>query len=135
MGCFYIESPAMRLLQQKAGVGDFEHLVIHSSIIRPAANEFIREYVRRLHGGAWDADPSLLADVLDETYGIMVYQEDVSRAAVALAGFSHAEADGLRKIMSKKDRVAAAAGLPSALSRTAPGRAGWRPSRSSRSGT
>jgi len=104
MGCFYIESPAMRLLQQKSKVGDFEHLVIHSSIIRPAANEFIREYIRRLHGGSWDPIHPLLAEVLDETFGIMVYQEDVSRAAVALAGFSHAEADALRKVMSKKDR-------------------------------
>jgi DNA polymerase-3 subunit alpha/error-prone DNA polymerase len=105
MGCFYIESPATRLLQKKAKVGDFEHLVIHSSIIRPAANEFIREYVRRLRGGAWEPIHPLLADVLDETYGIMVYQEDVSKTAVALAGFSHAEADGLRKILSKKDKV------------------------------
>jgi DNA polymerase-3 subunit alpha/error-prone DNA polymerase len=104
MGCFYIESPAMRLLQQKAGVGDFEHLVIHSSIIRPAANDCIQEYLRRLHGGDWQPLHPLLADVLDETFGIMVYQEDVSRAAVALAGFSHAEADRLRKVMSKKDR-------------------------------
>ena len=94
----------MRLLQQKTGVGDFAHLVIHSSIIRPAANDFIREYIRRLHGGTWDPIHPLLADVLDETFGIMVYQEDVSRAAVALAGFSHAEADGLRKVMAKKDR-------------------------------
>ena len=104
MGCFYIESPAMRLLQQKSKVGDFEHLVIHSSIIRPAANEFIREYIRRLHGGPWDPIHPLLTEVLEETFGIMVYQEDVSRAATALAGFSHAEADNLRKIMSKKDR-------------------------------
>jgi DNA polymerase-3 subunit alpha/error-prone DNA polymerase len=104
MGCFYIESPAMRLLQQKSKVGDFEHLVIHSSIIRPAANDYIREYIRRLHGGAWEPLHPLLAEVLAETYGIMVYQEDVSRAAVALAGFSHAEADGLRKVLSKKDR-------------------------------
>jgi DNA polymerase-3 subunit alpha/error-prone DNA polymerase len=104
MGCFYIESPAMRLLQQKSKVGDFEHLVIHSSIIRPAANEFIQEYIRRLHGGPWDPIHPLLADVLNETFGIMVYQEDVSRTAVALAGFSHADADGLRKVMSKKDR-------------------------------
>jgi error-prone DNA polymerase len=104
MGCFYIESPAMRLLQQKTGRGDFEHLVIHSSIIRPAANEFIREYIRRLHGGTWEPIHPLLADVLEETYGIMVYQEDVSKTAVALAGFSHADADGLRKIMSKKDK-------------------------------
>jgi len=104
MGCFYIESPAMRLLQQKSRVGDFEHLVINSSIIRPAANEFIREYIRRLHGGQWDPIHPLLAEVLDETFGIMVYQEDVSRAAVILGGFSHAQADALRKVMSKKDR-------------------------------
>ncbi len=104
MGCFYIESPAMRLLQQKAGVGDFEHLVIHSSIIRPAANEFIQEYIRRLQGGPWTPIHPLLEDVLEETFGIMVYQEDVSRAAMALAGFDDAAADGLRKVMSKKDR-------------------------------
>jgi DNA polymerase-3 subunit alpha/error-prone DNA polymerase len=105
MGCFYIESPAMRLLQQKSKVGDFEHLVIHSSIIRPAANEFIQEYIRRLHGGRWDPIHPFLAEVLAETFGIMVYQEDVSRAAVVLAGFSHTEADTLRKVLTKKDRA------------------------------
>jgi len=103
MGCFYIESPATRLLQQRAGRGDFEHLVIHSSIIRPAANECIREYLRRLHGGPWEPLHPLVAGVLDETYGIMVYQEDVSRVAVQF-GFSPADADRLRKIMSKKDK-------------------------------
>jgi DNA polymerase-3 subunit alpha/error-prone DNA polymerase len=104
MGCFYIESPAMRLLQQRSGKGDFAHLVIHSSIIRPAANEYIREYLRRLKGGRWRPLHPLLEEVLQETYGIMVYQEDVSKTAVAVAGFSHAAADGLRKILSKKDR-------------------------------
>jgi len=104
MGCFYIESPAMRLLQQKTGAGDFEHLVIHSSIIRPAANEVIQEYIRRLHGGAWEPVHPLLEEVLAETLGLMIYQDDVSRVAVHVAGFSHAEADALRKIMSKKDR-------------------------------
>jgi DNA polymerase-3 subunit alpha/error-prone DNA polymerase len=104
MGCFYIESPAMRLLQQKTQRGDYAHLVIHSSIIRPAANEYIREYVRRLRGGAWEPMHPLLTDVLSETYGIMVYQEHVALASMALAGFSHEEADRLRKIISKKDR-------------------------------
>ncbi len=104
MGCFYIESPAMRLLQEKAGSGDFEQLVIQSSIIRPAANEFVREYVRRLHGGDWQPLHPAVGDILDETFGLMVYQEDVSRVAVALAGFSHARADGLRKVLSKKDK-------------------------------
>lgn len=105
MGCFYIESPAMRLLQKKAGTGDYEQLVIQSSIIRPAANDFVREYVRRLHGGVWQPLHPELGDVLDETFGLMVYQEDVSRVAVRLAGFSHARADGLRKVMSKKDKL------------------------------
>jgi DNA-directed DNA polymerase III PolC len=104
MGCFYIESPAMRLLQKKAGSGDFEQLVLQSSIIRPAANEFVREYVRRLHGGVWQPLHEKVGDVLDETFGLMVYQEDVSKVAVNMAGFSHARADGLRKVLSKKDR-------------------------------
>jgi error-prone DNA polymerase len=104
IGCFYIESPAMRLLQKKAGSGDFEQLVLQSSIIRPAANEFVREYVRRLHGGTWKPLHEKVGDVLDETFGLMVYQEDVSKVAVNLAGFSHSRADGLRKVLSKKDR-------------------------------
>jgi len=104
MGCFYIESPAMRLLQKKSKVGDFEHVVIHSSIIRPAANEFIQEYIKRLHTGVWKPIHPLLEDVLNETFGIMVFQEDVSKVAIKLAGFTHAQADGLRKIISKKDR-------------------------------
>ncbi len=103
MGCFYIESPAMRLLQKKTRRGDYEHVVIHSSIIRPAANRYIREYVRRLHGGRWKPIDPLLEEVLHETYGLMVYQEDISRTVRALAGFSSAEADELRKVMSKKD--------------------------------
>ena len=105
MGCFYIESPAMRLLEKKAGSGDFEQLVIQSSIIRPAANDFVREYVRRLHGGSWQPLCPQIGDVLDDTFGLMVYQEDVARVAVALAGFSHSDADGLRKILSKKDKL------------------------------
>ena len=104
MGCFYIESPAMRLLQKKSGQGDFRHLVIHSSIIRPAANEYIKEYLSRLHSGVWEPVHPLMEGLLDESFGIMVYQEDVSKAAVRLAGFSHARADELRKVMSKKDR-------------------------------
>jgi DNA polymerase-3 subunit alpha/error-prone DNA polymerase len=103
MGVFYVESPAMRILQQKTGRGDFEHMVIHSSIIRPAANRFINEYVRRLKGGAWKHEHPCL-DFLSDTYGIMVYQEDVTKTAMAAAGFSCEEADGLRKIISKKDR-------------------------------
>ena len=102
IGVFYIESPAMRQLQKKTNRGDFEHIVIHSSIIRPAANKFISEYVRRLKGGAWKALHPRLEKILDETYGILCYQEDVSKTAVALAGFNEVDADKLRKVIAKK---------------------------------
>ena len=102
LGVFYVESPATRQLQKKAGTGDYEHLVIHSSIIRPAANEFINEYVRRLKGEPWKPLHPVLGEILKETYGIMVYQEDVTKVAMALAGFSAQEGDGLRKALSKK---------------------------------
>lgn len=103
LGVFYVESPAMRLLQKKTGRGDFEHLVIHSSIIRPAANRYINEYIDRLKGKPYEPLHPLLDGQLSETYGILCYQEDVSKAAVALAGFTPAEADGIRKVLSKKD--------------------------------
>jgi len=104
IGVFYVESPAMRLLQQKTNKGDFEHLVIHSSIIRPAANTFINEYIRRLKGGTYEPLHPLLEEILQETFGIMVYQEDVSKVVMALADFSPVEADDLRKILSKKHK-------------------------------
>ncbi|HOX48341.1 MAG TPA: DNA polymerase III subunit alpha [Spirochaetales bacterium] len=103
MGVFYVESPAMRLLQKKTGRGDFEHLVIHSSMIRPAANRYIDEYIDRLGGKPYAPIHPLLDGVLAETFGIMCYQEDVCKAAIALAGFGAAEADGMRKVLSKKD--------------------------------
>jgi len=102
IGVFYIESPAMRQLQKKTKHGDFEHIVIHSSIIRPAANKFIAEYVRRLKGGKWEPLHPLLENILDDTYGILCYQEDVSKTAIALAGFNDADADKLRKVIAKK---------------------------------
>ena len=104
MGVFYIESPATRQLQQKAGAGDFEHVVIHSSIIRPAAHRLINEYVRRLHGESWESIHPRLDEILSETFGIMVYQEDVMKVAHHLAGFPIEDADELRRVLSKKHK-------------------------------
>ena len=102
VGVFYIESPAMRQLLLKMGRVDYRHLVAASSIIRPAANKWINEYLRRLHGGRWRRLPAAVEETLRETYGIMVYQEDVSRVAMAAAGFDAVLADGLRKVLTKK---------------------------------
>lgn len=104
LGVFYVESPATRQLLKKMGVGDYEHLVVASSIIRPAANKLIGEYVRRLKGGQWRPLHPRLEQTLSETLGIMVYQEDVSRVAIDLAGMDATEADSLRKVLSKRDR-------------------------------
>ncbi len=105
IGCFYIESPGMRNLLQKLGVDSFEMLTAASSIIRPGVADsgmmkaFIdrhngREKVRYLH--------PKMEEILKETFGVMIYQEDVIKVAHAIAGMSLGEAEGLRKCMSKK---------------------------------
>jgi len=114
IGCFYIESPATRLLLRKLWTGMppdrraqadiFEYLVIVSSLVRPAANRYIREFVRRAHGGTYRPVHPRLEEVLAETHGIMVYQEDVIKVAMALAGFSIEDADQLRKVLTKKHK-------------------------------
>ena len=104
IGIFYAESPATRQLLKKMNRGDFEHLVIACSIIRPAANSYINEYVDRLRLGFYEPLHPLMEAALRDTLGIMVYQEDVSRVATAVAGFSAEEADRLRKVVTKKDR-------------------------------
>jgi len=100
MGIFYIESPAMRLLLKKARKVDFEHVVIYSSIIRPAANRFIDLMVERIHGKSWKLlHPDLTC--LSESYGIMVYEEQVSMVARDIAGFTYEESDYVRKVISR----------------------------------
>ncbi|MBN1426548.1 DNA polymerase III subunit alpha [Candidatus Fermentibacteria bacterium] len=102
MGIFYVESPAMRQLQAKAATGSFESLVVHSSLIRPAANRWIAEYVRRLRGGSYARIHPFLDHLLAQSRGILCYQEDVMRVAVELAGFDHGLADQLRRTLSGK---------------------------------
>jgi error-prone DNA polymerase len=103
MGVFYIESPASRQLLQRMKTSEFENIVIASSIIRPAANQFSLEFVQRLHGKPFRHLHPLLKPVLDETYGIIVYQEQVTQVAMALANFSSTEGNNLRKVLDKKD--------------------------------
>ena len=102
MGVFYTESPASRLLCQKSGSDTFDLLVLNTSIIRPASNHYINTYLARLHGAPYEPLHPVLRDVLAETFGVMVYQEDVVNVCVALAGMDVAEADGVRKSLTKK---------------------------------
>jgi error-prone DNA polymerase len=105
MGVFYTESPASRLLCQKSQAETFDLLVLNTSIIRPASNRYIRVYLQRLHGAPYEPlDPSL-RDTLSETFGVMVYQEDVVNVSAVFAGMPLASGDGLRKALSKKRPV------------------------------
>ncbi|MGH7231512.1 MAG: DNA polymerase III subunit alpha, partial [Nitrospiraceae bacterium] len=114
IGCFYIESPATRLLLKKlwggmppdrrAQADVFEYLVMVSSLVRPATNPFIQEFIRRAQGGTHDPLHPIAEHVLEETHGIMTYQEDVTKIAIELAGFSVTDADQLRKVLSKKHK-------------------------------
>jgi error-prone DNA polymerase len=109
MGVFYTESPASRMLCEKSRAETFDLLVLNTSIIRPASNKFIRVYLERLHGASWEPlDPSL-RDVLADTFGVMVYQEDVVNVSATFAGMPLASGDGLRKALSKKRPVKALA--------------------------
>jgi DNA-directed DNA polymerase III PolC len=103
MGVFYTESPASRLLCAKSQADTFELLVLNTSMIRPASNKYIQLYLERLRNHVpYEAlDPSL-RDTLADSFGIMVYQEDVVNVCTTFAGMSPAVGDGLRKALSKK---------------------------------
>ena len=107
IGCFYVESPAMRMLLIKLQVDTYLGLVAASSIIRPGVSQsgMMREYIlrHRFPEKRKEAHP-ILHEIMPETYGVMVYQEDVIRVAHHFAGLSLAEADSLRRGMSGKFR-------------------------------
>ena len=107
IGCFYIESPGMRSLLRRLDVYTFEMLTAASSIIRPGVAEsgMMQEFIAR------HKDPGrrkylvpAMEEYLGETYGVMIYQEDVIKIAHFIAGLSFEEADLLRRAMSGKMR-------------------------------
>ncbi len=107
IGCFYIESPGMRSLLRKLDVHDFEMLTAASSIIRPGVAEsgMMQEFIAR------HKDPAKrkyfipeMKEVLSETYGVMIYQEDVIKVAHHIAGLTLEQSDLLRRAMSGKLR-------------------------------
>jgi len=107
IGCFYVESPAMRMLLKKLQVDNYLGLVAASSVIRPgvAKSGMMREYILRYRQPEKrkDAHPILL-EIMPETYGVMVYQEDVIKVAHYFGGLNLGEADMLRRGMSGKFR-------------------------------
>ena len=107
IGCFYVESPAMRMLLTKLRAKEYLTLVAASSVIRPgvAKSGMMRQYILRyrIPEKRKEAHPILLS-IMPDTFGVMVYQEDVIKVAHHFAGLTLAESDVLRRGMSGKYR-------------------------------
>lgn len=107
IGCFYVESPAMRGLLKKLRCDNYRTLVAASSIIRPgvARSGMMKEYIYRFHNpGKFKYLHPVMEEQLKETFGVMVYQEDVLKICHHFAGLDLADSDVLRRAMSGKYR-------------------------------
>ncbi|HNY03804.1 MAG TPA: DNA polymerase III subunit alpha, partial [Bacteroidales bacterium] len=107
IGCFYVESPAMRGLLKKLHCDNYRTLVAASSIIRPgvARSGMMKEYIYRFHNpGKFKYLHPVMEEQLKETFGVMVYQEDVLKICHHFAGLDLADADVIRRAMSGKYR-------------------------------
>jgi len=110
LGCFQVESPAMRSLLQQMGARTMDRVIQAIALVRPgpAASGMKDAFVARARGlePVVAAHP-LLAEVFADTFGIMLYQEDVIRAAMVVAGLDATGGDGLRRQLGKRDRRSA----------------------------
>lgn len=105
MGIFQVESGGMQELVKQLHVDKFEEIIAVNALYRPGPMEMIPSFISRKHGKEEiEIDHPLMQDILAETYGIMVYQEQVMQIASRLANYTLAEGDVLRRAMGKKDR-------------------------------
>ena len=103
-GVFQVESPGMRRVLTEMKPNTFEHIIATISLYRPGPMEYIPNYIRRLHGEEeMEVKHPALEPILAETYGIIVYQEQIIQILNQLADYSPGEADLVRQAVSKKD--------------------------------
>src|SRR6516225_4223051 len=103
LGVFQLESGGMRDLCRKFQISSIEHITALIALYRPGPMELIPEFIRRRQGEVKiEYEHPLLEPICRETYGIMVYQEQVMQAAQVLAGYTLGAADLLRRAMGKK---------------------------------
>lgn len=104
-GVFQLESTGMQDLARQLHIDKFEEIIAVGALYRPGPMEMIPSFINRKHGKeSIEIDHLWMEDILSETYGIMVYQEQVMQIASRLAGYSLGEGDVLRRAMGKKDR-------------------------------
>ena len=105
LGVFQLESGGMRDLCRKFQISSIEHITALVALYRPGPMELIPEFIRRRHGEVKiEYEHPLLEPITRETYGILIYQEQVMQAAQVLAGYTLGGADLLRRAMGKKKR-------------------------------
>jgi len=103
-GIFQLESGGMQDLARQLHLDKFEEIIAVGALYRPGPMDMIPSFINRKHGREEiENDHPWMKDILDETYGIMVYQEQVMQIASKLANFSLGEGDVLRRAMGKKD--------------------------------
>ncbi|OTG94734.1 DNA polymerase III subunit alpha [Acinetobacter sp. ANC 3832] len=99
---FQFESVGMKKMLKEAKPSKFEEIIAFVSLYRPGPMDLIPDFIHRMHGGDFEYLHPLLEGVLEPTYGIMVYQEQVMQAAQYCAGYTLGGADVLRRAMGKK---------------------------------
>lgn len=105
-GVFQMESAGMRRVLRELQPSEFEDIISVLALYRPGPMDFIPQYIQGKHGQIEVRYPHpSLQDILSDTYGIIVYQEQIMQIASRMAGFSLAEADLLRRAVSKKERA------------------------------
>ncbi|MBX9926158.1 MAG: DNA polymerase III subunit alpha [Hyphomicrobiaceae bacterium] len=110
VGVFQLESTGMRESLKRLKPDRFEDIIAMVALYRPGPMDNIPTYINRKHGEEPIEYPHpLLAPILEETYGVIIYQEQVMQIAQVLAGYSLGEADLLRRAMGKKDKKEMAA--------------------------
>jgi DNA polymerase-3 subunit alpha len=106
LGVFQMESGGMQELSRQLMPDKFEEIIAIGALYRPGPMDMIPSFINRKHGReAIEYDHPWLEPILRETYGIMVYQEQVMQIAQKLANYSLGEGDVLRRAMGKKDRA------------------------------
>ena len=107
-GVFQVEGAGMKRLMTEMKPRRFDHIVAAISLYRPGPMENIPEYIRRMHAAIYQNRDAVsyhtpeLEPILQDTYGILVYQEQIIRIAAELAGYEPGEADMIRKAVAKK---------------------------------
>ncbi len=104
-GVFQVEGAGMRRTLQEMRPFQFQHIIAAIALYRPGPMENIPTYIKRLHGEeAITFRHPILENILDDTFSVLIYQEQIMQIAVEMAGYKPGQADEIRKAVAKKKK-------------------------------